>query len=510
MQKSMIQIKLTIIATAAVLAGCSITPKALEPSEIAQINYSDRQLAFADMEPHGEVITIDEAIARALKYNLDHRVKTLEQSLAAGQLEAGKFDMLPKLLANAGYSWRDNNNLRYKADSSTPNTFDKNQRLDLSNEAEHNTADLALSWTLLDFGASYYTAKQNADKLLIASEHRRKAIHTLIQNVRTSYWRAVAAETLSNDVRLTIDDAETALQNAYTLAKERVRAPDESLRYQRNLLENLRLLESVERELASARIELTNLMGLLPGSTFKLIEPTVNEKPLDVDMPKLEALALMQNADLREQFYNARIAAEDTRKELLRLLPGITLDYGTYRDDDMYLVNEQWKSAGVRISFNLFNLLAAPSKMKAAEKNEAVTQARRMALQMSVLTQVHLAHHQYTDSLRQFQRADAIYNVDAQLKDIIQSKLKSQVVGDQTRISANVTSILSLLRRYQSMAKLQESIGRLQANLGMEPELNSLDETNLTELTKSVGQWLNSDMVTQLNNFSLPAISEPM
>ncbi|WP_198650301.1 TolC family protein [Oceanimonas marisflavi] len=468
-----------------------MAPQNFSHSDISRINQADRAAAFANMVPHGEVITLDEAIARALKYNLEQRVRLLEQSLAAGELEAGKFDMLPKLLANAGYSWRDDFAGRYSAPYDDPENLDSNlSSIDVSSEKAHSTADLTLSWNLLDFGASYYTAKQNADKLLIANERRRKAMHTLIQNVRTAYWRTLAAEQLGQRVRGTIEEAEQALQNATRLASERVSMPDESLRYQRNLLENLRLLESVERELASARIELTNLIGLLPGTRFRLEQPEADTRPLDADVTLLEERALLHNADLREQFYNVRIIAQDTRKALLRLLPGISFDYSLNFDDDRYLVKDQWQTAGVRVGVNLFNLLSAPSRMEAAERNETLAEARRMALQMSVLTQVHLARYQYEDALRQYRRADQIYDVDNQLEQIVRGKFQSNMVGEQTRISASVTTILSELRRYQAMARVQESVGRLQASLGMEPRFDSVDEIELDELRTRVRSWL--------------------
>lgn len=493
-----------MLAGAVTLSGCAVSPQDFSASEMSLINQNDRLIAFADMEPHGELITLDEAIARALKYNLDQRVKLLEQSLAAGELEAGKFDMLPKLMANAGYSWRDDFGSRYSAPYTDPDNLDTNlSNVDVSSEKTHQNADLTLSWSLLDFGASYYSAKQNADKLLIASERRRKAMHNLIQNVRTAYWRALAAEKLSERVRSTIVDAESALQDSVKLAEERVRMPDEPLRYQRNLLESLRLLESVERELASARIELSSLIGLMPGTRFKLTEPEAHAEPLNIDMDLLEQHALLQNADLREQFYNVRIAAQDTRKALLKLLPGISFEYGGYYDDDKYLVNEQWNAAGVRVSFNLFNLIAAPSRMEAAERNETLAEARRMALQMSMLTQVHLARHQYDDALRQFKRADQIYSVDAKLEEIVRGRFQSNMAGEQARISANVTTILSELRRYQSMAKVQEAVGRLQASVGLEPQVGSLDTVSLAELQAQLKQWLDS-------GFTVPELSQPV
>ena len=57
-------------------------------------------------EPISGPLTIEEAIARALKFNLERRVRMLEEAVALGQYEAGRYDMLPKLLAQAGYRSR--------------------------------------------------------------------------------------------------------------------------------------------------------------------------------------------------------------------------------------------------------------------------------------------------------------------------------------------------------------------------------------------------------------------
>jgi outer membrane protein TolC len=477
------------VAAALLMSGCSVVPKPFTQEEVTTVNQADRAKIRASVPGIATAVSLEEAIARALKFNLEHRTRMMEQALASGQLEASRYDMLPKLLANAGYSWRDDENIRRATDSVTGLPSLANPYI--STDRSHITADIGLTWSLLDFGASYYTAKQNADRLLIASERRRKSMHTLIQNVRTAYWRALAAQALGERIQATIGDAEVALSDARKVTDERVKNPAESLRYQRNLLENLRLLESVQRELASARIELANLMGAEPGERIQLVEPAdSNPAKLDMSMQRMEELALNQNADLRESFYNARIAAADTRKALLRLLPGLTLDYGYKHDDDSYLINNQWQEAGVRVSFNLFNLLSGPKQMQAAEMNEKVHEARRMALQMAVLTQVHLARHQYDDAQRQYLRADAIFNVDNQLAGLVQSQAQSQMASGLERISANVTSILSSVRRYQAMAKVQEAASRVQATLGLEPEIGSLDDTDLPTLQKSIEKTL--------------------
>ncbi len=482
------------------MVGCSsLSPEPLNLDEIQSQAQMEMVNYHNGTEPINGPLTLEEAIARALKYNLDHRVKLMEQALATGQLEAGRYDMLPKLLTNTGYYGRDSDLTRLSSDSSGNKS---SSTPFVSSDRRHSTEDLTFSWGLLDFGTSYYNAKQNSDRMLISLERRRKSMHILIQNVRTTYWRALAAQTLGNRVSVSIKEAEQALNNSRDILNSKVRSPGESLRYQRNLLENLRLLEALQRELSSSRIELSSLIGASPGTRLELVEP--NDAPpteLGMTLETMEIQALSHNADLREAAYNVRISADDTRKAILKLMPGINLNFSRNHDSDSYLVDHEWSQAGVNVSFNLFNLLAAPSQKRAAEAGEKVAQSRRMALQMTVLTQVHLSYHQYDDAVHQYQRADAIADVDTQLENIASAQEQSQMGNKLEHISANVIAILSVARRYQSMAKVQEAMSHVQATLGMEPEVGSLDEMDLPAIQKTIKQSLNhwSD---QLNNNS--------
>ena len=111
MKKFKVQRALQMSALAvacALAAGCSsVGPVALKQQDIQALNQKDAQNIRKDVEPITGPLTLEEALARALKYNLDRRSKMMEEALALGQLDVGKFDMLPKVMAQAGYGYRD-------------------------------------------------------------------------------------------------------------------------------------------------------------------------------------------------------------------------------------------------------------------------------------------------------------------------------------------------------------------------------------------------------------------
>ena len=244
----------------------------------------------------------------------------------------------------------------------------------ISQDRDHTVGSLGLSWNMLDLGMGYYGARQQADRFLIASEKRRKAMHLLMQDVRTAFWRAVSAQKLQADVHAATVVAEEALVDSRQAETERLRNPLDALRYQRQVLENLRLLEAIEQELSTAQTELAALINAPIGMPITLVEPefALDRDALDVPVATMEEIAMTANADVREQHYNARIAREETRKTLVRLFPSLNFSYAVNYDTDSYLVNRQWNEAGVQLSFNLFNLLTGPTQFKLAEAGVAL------------------------------------------------------------------------------------------------------------------------------------------
>jgi outer membrane protein TolC len=200
----------------------------------------------------------------------------------------------------------------------------------------------------------------------------------------------------------------------------------------------------------------------------------------------MEEAALAQNPDLREQHYNARIAREETRKTLVRLFPNVSFSYGIKYDSDRYLVNRNWNEAGLQVSFNLLNLLTGPMQIKLAEAGVALADQRRIATQLAVLTQVHVARLQLLNARNQFQRADVIYLTDVKIAQHVRNRQNAQAQSKLDSVSNSTASILSLLRRYQALAQVQSAENRLLATLGMEPKIGSTSELSLDELTKQL------------------------
>lgn len=482
---------LAILVSLSISACTTIDPQQIPEQSLAEQGRADKAAAVSNVEPISGMLTIEQAMARALKYNLDRRTRLMEEAMAFRQLDVSHYDMLPKLLAQSGYTWRDNDKISLSRNSDTgalsPSQF-------VSEERTHTLSSLGVSWNLLDLGVGYYNTRQQADRVLIAAEKRRKAMHVLMQDVRTAFWRAASAQKLRDEVRNTLVLAEQALADSRKAEAERLRNPLDALRYQRQVLENLRLLEAIDQELSTAEIELAALINAPLVQPLKLAEPDfrANRAALDIPVERMEETAMVANADVREQHYNARIAREETRKTLVRLFPNLSFNYSTNYDTDDYLVNSDWNEAGLQLSFNLFNLFTGPAQLQLAEAGVHLADQRRIAVQMATVAQTHLARQHMTNALRQFERADAIWETDQRITKHMENRQVSQMQSQLEMVANQTTAILSLLRRYQALAQVQAAEARLQSTLGLEPQIGSVDAMPLAELTRNIIRSQNS------------------
>ncbi|MEO5368813.1 MAG: TolC family protein [Magnetococcus sp. DMHC-1] len=428
-------------------------------------------------------IPLAEAMARSFMHNLDHRVKMMEEAISLQQLDLGKFDLLPRLTAQAGYVGRS----KFSASSSTDMTGKRVEDFSYSQERDRLTGELTTTWNILDFGLSYTNALQQADRNLVARERRRKVIHNLMQEVRSAYWRTASSQKLRDQVTQTIAQAEKALLDSKKAEAENIKNPIEVLRFQRTLLETIRQLESIDQELSSANTELSVLMGVPPGSGFTVVVPeNANLRVPDWEMTviRMEELALSQNPDLREQAYQERISTLDTRKAILKLLPGISFNLSQQYDSNAMSKYNQWVDAGARISFNLFSIFSAPAELATAETGERLTTLRAQAMQMATLAQTHIALRQFAIARHQYERASQLFELDERILRHSQVREAHDAQSTLERISNQTTMIVGLLRRYLALAQVHAALGRIHATIGQDPLPESVADNSLPALTR--------------------------
>lgn len=482
------RLSLAVALACGLLAGCGVTPQAITPEEQVSQAMSDRVQMFSNQEPVRGNITLDEAIARALKYNLQQRVALMEQAMQDDLRSVASLDMLPKLTARAGMQTRDN-----VAASSSQSVTTGQQSLESSTSQDQTlrTADLTLSWNVLDFGISYVNAHMQANKTLAAEERRRKVVADITRQVRTAWWEAATAQRLKPEVTRALADARRSLEYARATERERLLPPVESLRFQKNMLEMVRQLEVVDSDLALSKARLSALMNLPPASDYSLVVPvesSMSAPKMRYSLDDLENLSMVRRPEIREESYEARNAVLETRRSLLRLLPGATLFAGVNGDSNSYLVNHGWASAGVQVSGNLLNVLAWSSVKRAGESAEQVADVRRQAMRMAVLAQVNVSWQEYVSSVQMFNRYQELARVQQGIYRQTDLSYRNQAATQMEQVRVSTETILTTRARDRSYAVMQNALGSIWQAAGLDVLPDRVNGTSLAALSSTIHQ----------------------
>ncbi|WP_456024095.1 TolC family protein [Pseudomonas protegens] len=484
------------------ISGCAVTSEPIERSVSEQRAKSDLQGMYKDQEPLRGPLTLHQAMARAVKYNLEGRLKIMEEALAKRQLDLASFDMLPRMALDAGYVGRNNVNA---SSSQSVRTGTQSLEPSTSQDRDRDVADLTMVWNVLDFGVSYISAKQQGDQRLIVQERRRKVINTIVQDVRSAYWRAMAAERLLKQIDSLMARVQTARDNSQTLSDQRIGDPVQSLGYQRSLIEATRQLEEQRRALSLAKTELATLINLPLGTNLTLATDDGYQIPeLKVDLAKLEQEALTSRPELREQDYQTRISAAETRKAMLRLLPGLEFSAGGHYDSNSFLVEQGWADYGVKVTWNLFNVISAPAAINVAKAGEEVATARRQAMSIAVLAQLYVANANYQEALRQFKTNQQLSDIDGQIVGQLRNRHQAAGIGELDLIQGELNNLQADLRRDLSYADLRNAYGQIFASAGLDPLPDQVQSTEVQSIATALA---NRESAWAAGDISVPVVA---
>lgn len=500
---------LVSVVISILLSGCGTSLSVISKSEVDARATADFKTMFSASIDSGSTIGLSEAIARSIKYNLDNRLKMMESVVAQRNLELSDYKKLPQLAIDAGYTHRDR---RQASSSLNLGTGVPNFGASTSQDKGIITGDLTASWDTLDFGIAYITAKQSADEVMIAIERQRRMTQNIIKDVRYAYWRMLGTAQLQQSLTPLLREIQQGLRDSYAAQQAKLKPLEECLEYQRAMLDIQRQMLALQREINEARIQLTALMGLPPGSNFKIDSSRAATAPYRTDeefnLDNLQSMALRNRPELLEEDYKSRIALNEIKKARLKMIPGIELFTGFNYSDNSYLLHDVWSASGYRLTWNLMNLFSGNKEASVAKASKEVGDLRRMALSMAVLTQVEMAMHSLSQSKNEFSIAREMKRVDESLYKQYENRHNASQLDHLSLVEAKARRLVSKLRHVMAYAEWQNSIGQLYASVGYQPSAVLDYNADLESLTGQVKSHLDAPAFSEVQGFYVPFAPE--
>ncbi len=480
--------KIFLLMLLIIVPACSMSVPPLSESQRMERVKLTLENIFPERTLVDKEMSLEEAMARALKYNIDVRIRLQEDRLANTQYALSQIDLLPSLNAEVGVSKR---NSSKGAKSEEIGTGIQNLNFSRSSEDRTVTARLSTTYGILEYGLNFVRAKQNANRIQISREKRRAIIHDIMSEVRVAFMRAAIAEHVEKDIMLVKNEAEKALERARIIHEKNISIPIKNLTYQRNLIQTIKELNSLQAGLESSKVELAALLNVRFGDNFRLKSPDVDVKDLPLIKPSLDQLeiyALVNRPELAEEDYNYNIESLERKKHLLSLIPfpthSLSLDY----DHNKFLLNSSWISIGGQLSYNLLQPLLWSKQNKENEERLELIKSRRDALTLVVLAQVNIAYLQHLSAIQTFRDSAKLAELEKAISNLVESAVLTKTDNEQELVFSHARSLLARVQRNIDYIELNNSLAQIITSIGFDPIPQEMESYDIKHLAKIIDE----------------------
>lgn len=480
------------------LSGCAVGLKPISNKQHLARAGTDYHNIYKDIKPLDKPLTLEDAVFRGLKYNLDYRMTLMERTLQRKQLTLANFAMLPNIAASAGYDMRDKERA-----SQSISLLSRTESLEpsFSEEKSHSTADLTFSWNLLDFGLSYFQAKQQSDRVLVAVERRRKIMNTMSKEIINSYWKAVKAQNLLPRVTSLLSEVELALHRSERIELRKLKNPMSTLEFRRNLLQVTVQLKKLRTDLLMAKSQLAGLINLPSNKQYTLAAPNKEQDGLQifsVNLNELQRYGLVFRPELREEGYQKRIDEQNVKKEILRLFPGLSLVASTNYDSNNLLYYNNWQQLGTRATWNLMSLIQGKSAISAAKTQVEIADMRRLAQSAAILAQISISYTQYDQALEGYNTAEKLSNIEMKMLDQEKKKSRTNNGSLLDRVLKEAQAINSVLERDKQFIETKSAYNNLVTSVGLDIIPPGLDVEKEEKMAQIISKILKTNMLERV------------
>jgi len=453
-------------AFAGMLAACTTSapePQVIE-APVMSAYYSDWDRAVrADVDMQNmyvgtpsqisKPIDMYMAMALAVRYNYTRRLASYKEAMVKNGISPA---LLPTMAENLGYTNATNS-------KSVP-------------------ADLKVSWNLLDLSSFYYQGGLSSE--IAAEEQSRKVVNNILEEARSLYWKALAAQRLLP----VIDDMSEYLVrivdeiNARTNEKAKAGSVPSTnlLLKKRKYLESIKQLAELKRFFETAQAEFSGLLGLHPSTEIKLAGAEYGNfaiPSMRAKLQQLEWLALTNRPELRA--FDTITSQEEL--ELVIKDFGET-DTSDYRQDPSYY-NRKWAKDSRDLSMNLFEEIRL-------QGTDTYNSLGRQRVTNIILNQVYLSWALYQSAVEDYYLNMGVAVTSEDIAEDITSK-----EGANKAIShlESARAIIDEANAFLSYIDVQEAIGRLYASIGMDAVpaimLNDSPSAIAVQIRETFDKW---------------------
>jgi outer membrane protein TolC len=402
------------------------------------------------------VYRLSDCMAIAKEFNLDLRIAEFEKSLANGRHEAKILEFIPSLKVSADSTFRDN-----KLGSSSEGVSDGEEslRASTSSDRESQTFKITSEFSALDMALLLKDESLETDKERLKQTRLIEITRLLEQQIIDAYMPVAAAQHVIEHTKDQLINNAKVLLEIEDLFKKKQMNEFDVLEFKRKFLDTRKQLREYERNYANLCLELTSLMGLNPSrkitvdTTFYEVDEFQRyEFPFVIpDLEQLENAGLKNRAEIYQGEINQHIAELNSDKEFLKIFPNFKLIGGYNNSTNSFLVNNDWFSATISMTLDLFRIPTKIQNYKNSKLEIQIEKYKSIITMFSILRQIRIAYENLDEVKARLAEREEDYALSLRLQKLTEAAVQT---GKMSRLSVHATVIDSKISYSQRAATL--------------------------------------------------------
>jgi hypothetical protein len=462
------------------LGGCGPATNRLPSSELMAVTGSLSDILETVEEPLHGPLSVHEAVARALKFNLSIRAQELIAEMAVAKVRAESASMLPDLVAESRYYGR---NVPAYSRSSSSSTYST------SSDPRGVSRDLTLSFNILDFGLSYLRSQQAADKAEKEREEVRRVATRVVEETRAAFWRTAAHDALIAQVDRLRPAVEQMMAQSRKAAGNSEVDPLISITYEREVLNLQRELNQLRVSLAGSAAQLRQLVGVPQSSVMQLeVASRRMQRPAPTDAPGVDIMrALGHRHEIRQLMLDMRITETEVHATVLKVLPSVSLSRGLAQDTSSFLLHGSWVSWGAKFAWSLINLAQLPTNLDVVEAQMRVHRQQTVATAAAIAMQVYVAHARVSAHRQSAQDARSLASLQNRMLRQVRAADAVGTVAHQVLVKERLATLLADIRARLAEADLEGARAAYATAIGVDqlPDL-AVETLSVSEIAEAL------------------------
>ncbi len=485
--------------------GCAPTVTPVDNAVLLDTIDQDLQKITPASGEHQYSMKIEDALARAIKYNLDAKVAELDTLIAADDVSLQMLSALPSINAKVQRQGRSNEG---GSSSFSVLTGTESLQPSISQEQYRNVVQLSAEWNLLDTGINLWRGKTTSDQLLIAQERRRKIYQGVVQDTYIAYWRAAVAQTTLPQIDELLDKIENQIENIDLQVEKGIVPLGDAQSKKSQLLDNKMQLTRIKSGLKLADIELKTLIAYPLQEELTL--DLQNQNPvMAATLPEInssieayELKALTNRPEVREEILNKRISTRDIKLSILESIPGAELLLTYNYDSNKFLVYNSWVDGIVGLTSSINKIFTAPTRYKKAQNIDLLSDQRRQALIAAIITQVHVAMARYDTLSDEYIKQKQIVAHANKILDRAQNFNQVGLMSKAELLSMQVNASIANINKSFAYADAQDAYGRFINTLGIDLWDENNPDLSIENYAEQIRQNLNDANIVAASLYS--------